>query len=84
MVTHFQNFKKYNLIYILDLCWLLYCMISLCRFPTDNDLLRERSERYIDDVEWMRPSDIVRPEDPVLVSDRNEGFDIRTRYNNIN
>ena len=48
-------------------------------FPADNDLLRLRSERYIDDVEWMRPGDIVRPEDPVLVSDRNEGFDIRTR-----
>lgn len=49
-------------------------------FPADNEVLRSRSERYIDDVEWMRPSDIVRPEDPVLVSDRNEGFDIRTRY----
>ncbi len=48
-------------------------------FPADNDVLRQRSERYIDDVEWMRPSDIVRPEDPNLVSDRNEGFDIRTR-----
>jgi len=47
-------------------------------FPADNDLLRLRSERYIDDVEWMRPGDIARPEDPVLVSDRNEGFDIRT------
>ena len=47
-------------------------------FPADNDLLRKRSERYIDDVEWERPHDIARPEDPVLVSDRNEGFDIRT------
>lgn len=49
-------------------------------FPTENDLLRERSQRYIDDVEWMRPSEILRFEEPVLVSDRNEGFDIRTRY----
>ena len=57
----------------------LLTYFSFARFPTDNDLLRQRSERYIDDVEWMRPSDIVRPEDPVLVSDRNEGFDIRTR-----
>ena len=54
-------------------------MWYLRRFPTDNELLRQRSERYIDDIEWERPSDIVRPEDPVLVSDRNEGFDIRTR-----
>ena len=48
-------------------------------YPADNDLLRDRSERYIDDVEWMRPSEILRFEEPVLVSDRNEGFDIRTR-----
>ena len=27
-------------------------------FPTENDLLRDRSQRYIDDVEWMRPSEI--------------------------
>lgn len=47
-------------------------------FPAENDILRKRSERYVDDVEWFRPSDIVRPEDPILVSDRNEGFDIRT------
>ena len=50
------------------------------KYPADNDLLRERSQRYIDDVEWMRPSEILRFEEPVLVSDRNEGFDIRTRY----
>ena len=49
-------------------------------YPADNDLLRERSQRYIDDVEWLRPSEILRFEDPVLVSDRNEGFDIRTRW----
>ena len=48
-------------------------------FPPDNALLRDRSERYIDDVEWMRPSEVLRFEEPVLVSDRNEGFDIRTR-----
>ncbi len=48
-------------------------------FPPDNDLLRKRSERYVDDVEWFRPSDFIRPEDPILVSDRNEGFDIRSR-----
>ena len=35
-------------------------------FPADNELLRKRSERYIDDVEWMRPHDIARPEDPTL------------------
>lgn len=47
-------------------------------FPADNDLLRKRSERYIDDVEWVRPHELLRFEEPILVSDRNEGFDIRT------
>ncbi len=47
-------------------------------FPPDNDLLRKRSGRYIDDVEWFRPADFIRPDDPILVSDRNEGFDIRS------
>jgi len=47
-------------------------------FPPDNDLLRQRSKRVEDDVEWMRPHDYLRPEEPILVSERNEGFDIKT------
>jgi hypothetical protein len=31
----------------------------------------------IDDIDWMRPHDFVRPDDPILISDRNEGFDIK-------
>ncbi len=46
-------------------------------FPADNDLLRVRSARHIDDLEWLRPPEFVRPEEPVLVSEGNEGFDIR-------
>ena len=46
-------------------------------FGADNDLLRIRSARHIDDLEWLRPHDFTRPEEPILVSDRNEGFDIR-------
>ena len=46
-------------------------------FPSDNDLLRVRSARHIDDLEWQRPQDFVRPDEPILVSSRNEGFDIR-------
>ena len=46
-------------------------------FPGDNDLLRVRSARHLDDLEWQRPRDFVRPDEPILVSDRNEGFDIR-------
>ena len=47
-------------------------------FPPDNDLLRHRTKRVEDDVEWMRPHEYLRPEDPILVSERNEGFDIKT------
>lgn len=46
-------------------------------FPADNDLLRKRSARHFDDLEWLRPHEFIRPEEPILVSDRNEGFDIR-------
>lgn len=46
-------------------------------FPPDNDLLRERSGRHLEDLEWKRPHEFVRPDDPILISDRNEGFDIR-------
>ena len=46
-------------------------------FPADNDLLRTRSERHVDDLEWLRPHEFVRPEEPILVSERNEGFDIK-------
>ncbi len=38
--------------------------------------------QVIDDIDWMRPSDFVRPDDPILISDRNEGFDIKWLLNN--
>ncbi|CAB4070021.1 unnamed protein product [Lepeophtheirus salmonis] len=38
-------------------------------FPDDNDLLRDRSHRYEEEIEWMRPHDILRGrEEPVLHS----------------
>jgi hypothetical protein len=33
--------------------------------------------KVIDDIDWFRPHDFVRPDDPILISDRNEGFDIK-------
>ena len=35
------------------------------------------SLKVIDDIDWMRPQDFVRPDDPILISDRNEGFAIK-------
>lgn len=46
-------------------------------FPADNDLLRSRSGRHVEDLEWLRPRDFCKTDDPILVSSRNEGFDIR-------
>ena len=32
-------------------------------FPPDNDLLRSRSGRHLDDLEWLRPHEFLRPPD---------------------
>ena len=42
-----------------------------------EEFLRERSKHYGGDVVWLRPKDIVRPDIPILVSNKNEGFEIR-------
>ena len=46
-------------------------------FPADDDLLRSRSGRHVEDLEWLRPRDFCKTDEPILVSNRNEGFDIR-------
>lgn len=45
-------------------------------FLPREEFLRERSKQY-EDIVWLRPQDISRPEDPILVSNKNEGFDIK-------
>lgn len=67
-----------NFYHLRDECLKAKTLFEDPEFPPDNDLLRQRSTRYIDDVDWFRPEDFIRPEDPILVSDRNEGFDIRS------
>ena len=46
-------------------------------FLPREEFLRERSKQYGNDVVWLRPSDLCRPEMPILVSNKNEGFDIK-------
>jgi len=46
-------------------------------FPADDDLLRVRSARHLDDLEWVRPPEVASGDTPLLVSERNEGFDVR-------
>lgn len=46
-------------------------------FLPQEEFLRERSKHYGSEVVWLRPHDIVRPDLPILVSNKNEGFDIR-------
>lgn len=45
-------------------------------FLPREEFLRERSKQH-EDIVWLRPQDISRPEDPILVSNKNEGFDIK-------
>jgi len=45
-------------------------------FLPREEFLRERSKQHTD-IFWLRPRDICRPSEPLLVSNKNEGFDIK-------
>jgi hypothetical protein len=45
-------------------------------FLPREEFLRERSKQH-QDIVWLRPSDLSRPDVPILVSNKNEGFDIK-------
>merc|ERR1712106_159667 len=45
-------------------------------FLPREEFLRERSKQH-QDIVWLRPSDLSRPDIPILVSNKNEGFDIK-------
>ena len=45
-------------------------------FLPREEFLRERSKQH-EDIVWLRPQDISRPDEPILVSNKNEGFDIK-------
>jgi len=46
-------------------------------FLPREEFLRERSKQHTNDIVWLRPSELSRPELPILVSNKNEGFDIK-------
>lgn len=46
-------------------------------FLPRDEFLRERSKVHETDIVWLRPGEICRPEIPHLISNRNEGFDIK-------
>ena len=47
-------------------------------FLPRDEFLRERTKQHeYNDIVWLRPHDICRPEVPILVSNKNEGFDIK-------
>ena len=52
-------------------------------FLPREEFLRERSKQY-EDIVWLRPHDISRPDEPLLVSNKNEGFDIKQVIKQIN
>lgn len=46
-------------------------------FLPRDEFLRERSKQHGRDIVWLRPSAISRPDIPILVSNKNEGFNIK-------
>ena len=46
-------------------------------FLPRDEFLRERTKQHAHDVVWLRPSEISRPDFPILVSNKNEGFSIK-------
>ena len=45
-------------------------------FLPREEFLRERSQQH-EDIVWLRPHEISRPDEPILVSNKNEGFDVK-------
>ena len=41
-----------------------------------QEFLRERSTAH-QDIVWLRPAELCRPDIPILVSNKNEGFDVK-------
>ena len=48
-------------------------------FLPREEFLRERSQQH-EDIVWLRPHEISRPDEPILVSNKNEGFDVKQVY----
>ena len=46
-------------------------------FLPRDEFLRERTKQHTHDIVWLRPSELSRPETPILVSNKNEGFNIK-------
>jgi len=46
-------------------------------FLARDEFLRDRSKANAHDIVWLRPHQLARPDAPILVSNRNEGFDVK-------
>ena len=71
--NHLQNFFE-----IRDECLKEKRLFEDPEFPSDNDLLRSRSGRHVEDLEWLRPREFCKAGEPILVSNRNEGAHFET------
>ena len=65
--------------------WLAAGHVTQCspligpEFLPREEFLRERSQQH-EDIVWLRPHEISRPDEPILVSNKNEGFDVKQVY----
>lgn len=76
LVTQIETLYEQDFYSLRDECLHNNFLFEDPEFLPRDEFLRERTKQY-EDIVWLRPHDICRPEDPILVSNKNEGFDVK-------
>ena len=76
LVTQIETLYEQDFYSLRDECLHNNFMFEDPEFLPREEFLRERTKEY-EDIVWLRPHDICRPDEPILVSNKNEGFDVK-------
>ena len=76
LVTQIETLYEQDFYSLRDECLQNNFLFEDPEFLAREEFLRERTKQY-EDIVWLRPHDICRPEEPILVSNKNEGFDVK-------
>ena len=76
LVTQIETLYEQDFYSLRDECLHNNFMFEDPEFLPREEFLRERTKEY-EDIIWLRPHDICRPDEPILVSNKNEGFDVK-------
>lgn len=71
-----ESLYEQNFTHLRDECLRTNTLFEDPEFLPREEFLRERSKHHTD-ICWLRPPDICRPNQPILISNKNEGFDIK-------